>query len=209
MKKVLFFAVAALMLGLASCSETKKVDEAAPFIEQMKAQLEAGSLEEMEATMDNAMAKVTELAATDPEAAKAAFTEIQNFIKENKEQLLAAGAGEESITYLVETPADVIVNALTASQSVIENAENLKDSVDQAINDKINELQEGAENTVNDQIDAAKQKAADQVNAAKQEAVDKTNEATQKVNDEVNKAAEKANQEVNDAAKKALKSVGL
>jgi vacuolar-type H+-ATPase subunit H/outer membrane murein-binding lipoprotein Lpp len=209
MKKVLFFAVAALMLGLASCSETKKVDEAAPFIEQMKSQLEAGDVEELQSTMDNAMAKVSELAETDPEAAKTAFAEIQNFIKESKEQLLAAGTDEEALNYLIETPADMIINALTAGQSVINTAENLTDSVDQAINNKINELQEGAENTAAEQVEAAKQKAVDQVNAAKKEANDKVNEATQKANEEVNKAAEKANQEMNDAAKKALKSVGL
>lgn len=209
MKKVLFFAVAALALGLASCSETKKVDEAAPFIEQMKSQLEAGSLDEMEGTMDNAMAKVTELAATDPEAAKAAFAEIQNFIKESKEQLLAAGAEEESLNYLIETPADMFINALTAGQSVIQNAEDIAGSIDEAVVNKATELQEGAENAAAEQVEAAKQKATEQVDAAKKEANDKVNEATQKANEEVNKAAEKANQEMNDAAKKALRSVGL
>ena len=201
------------MLGLASCSEKAKNDEAAAAIEELKAQIEAGDASSLSATLENAVNRMSELVAENPEAAKTYVAQIQEFVKENQEKINAV-VGENEVTKgLIETlvgaPADVLVNTLNAGSIIKENAENLKDSVDQAINDKINELQEGAENTVNDQIDAAKQKAADQVNAAKQEAVNKTNEATQKVNDEVNKAAEKANQEVNDAAKKALKSVGL
>jgi len=202
MKKLFFVAVAALTLGLASCSENKKESEVAPFIEQMTSQLEAGSLDEMEGTMDQAMAKVEELAATDPEAAKAAFEAIQNFIKESKEKLLAAGADERALDELVSTPADVVINALTASQSIIDNAQATADSAAQALQDG---LEQAAQNQVNDveaavneQVDAAKQKANDEVNAAKQ-----------KANDEVNKAAQKANEEINKAAGDALKSLGL
>lgn len=209
MKKLLFFAVVALFLGLASCSETKKVDEASTFIEQLTTQLEAGDTAALEATMDLAMTKATELAASDPEGAKTIITEIQQFIKDNKEKILATGANEENLTMLVETPADVFLNALTAGQSIIDNTENLTETVDEAVANKANELKEGVENTANEQVETAKQKAAEQVNAAKQEGVNKVNEAKQKANDEVNKAAEKANKDLNDAANKALKSVGL
>ena len=62
MKKLFFVAFAALTLGLASCSEkAEKASEVAPFIEQMTSQLEAGSLDEMENTMDEAMAKVKKI----------------------------------------------------------------------------------------------------------------------------------------------------
>jgi hypothetical protein len=190
------------MLGFASCSETKKVDEAAPFIEQMKSQLEAGDVEELQSTMDNAMAKVSELAETDPEAAKTAFAEIQNFIKESKEKLIAVGAEESALDELISTPANVIVNALTASQSVIDNAEATADSAAQAVQNGLEQAAQNqvttVEDAVNEQVDAAKQKANDEVNAAKQ-----------KANDEVNKAAQKANEEINKAAGDALKSLGL
>ena len=203
MKKLFFFFFSALTLGLASCSEkAEKASEVAPFIEQMTSQLEAGSLDEMENTMDAAMAKVEELAATDPEAAKTAFEEIQNFIKESKEKLIAVGAEESALDELISTPANVIVNALTASQSVIDNAEATADSAAQAVQNSLEQAAQNqvtsVEDAVNEQVDAAKQKANDEVNAAKQ-----------KANDEVNKAAQKANEEINKAAGDALKSLGL
>ena len=202
MKKLFFVAVAALTLGFASCSEkAEKASEVAPFIEQLTSQLEAGNLDEMESTMDSAMAKVEELAAKDPEAAKTAFEEIQKFIKDSKEKLIAAGAEESALDELISTPADVIVNALTASQSILDNAEATADSAAQAVQNSLEQAAQNqvtVEDAVNEQVDAAKQKANDQVNEAKQ-----------KANDEVNKAAQKANEEINKAAGDALKSLGL
>ena len=209
MKKFFFVAAAALTLGFASCSETPKADEGTVFVEQLKAQLEAGNIAEMETTMDAAMQKAAELAAENPEAGQAIVTKIQEFIKENKEQLIAIGTPEENRITIVETPADLIINAINAGQLVRDNAENLTDSIDQAIIDKAAELQTGAENAASEQVEAAKQKAAEQVNAAKQKANDEVNAATQKANEQVNAAAEKTNKEMNEAAKKALKSVGL
>jgi len=209
MKKLLFIAATVLTLGLTSCSENAKNDEATVFVEQLEAQLEAGDAAAMESTMDRAMQKVTEIAANDPEGAKAIVTKIQDFIKENKDRIVAIGGGEENINTIIETPVDVFINALTAGEGVLDNAENLTDSIDQAINNKIEEAKEGAENAANEQVEAVKQKANEQVNAVKQEGINKVNEAKQKANDEVNKAANKANKDLNDAANKALKSVGL
>lgn len=202
MRKLLFVAVAVLTLGLASCSESAKSDEATAIIENLKAQLESGDANGVQATLESTQAKIAEWVAKDPEAAKTYVTKVQDFINENKEQILNV-VGENAVAQtlvstLVDTPAETVINALTAGQSVIDNAENLTDSIDQAINDKISETQENVENAVNEQIDAAKKEAADKVNEAKD-----------KANEEVNKAAEKANKELNDAASKALKSVGL
>ena len=152
MKKLFFVAVAALTLGFASCSEkAEKASEVAPFIEQLTSQLEAGNLDEMESTMDSAMAKVEELAAKDPEAAKTAFEEIQKFIKDSKEKLIAAGAEESALDELISTPADVIVNA--------------------------NEQVDAAKQKANDQVNEAKQKANDEVNKAAQKANEEINKA--------------------------------
>lgn len=206
MKKFLFVAVAALTLGLASCSESAKNDEATAVIENLKAQMEAGDAEGMQSALSDAQAKIAELVAKDPEAAKTYVVKVQEFINENKEQILTVvgdnAVAQSLVSTLVDAPAETVINAITAGQSVIDNAENLTDSIDQAINDKINETKEGLEN-------AAKDAANEQIEAAKKEATNKVNETTQKANEEVNKAAEKANKELNDAASKALKSVGL
>jgi hypothetical protein len=206
MRKLLFVAVAALTLGLASCSENAKTENTDAVIEELKAQIEAGDSEGVQTALEGAQAKIAELAANDPEAAKTYVAQVQEFINENKEQILAV-VGENVATQtlvntLVDTPAETVINVLTAGQSVANTAENLKDSVEQAINNKAEEMKQGAEDAVKEAVDA-------QVDAAKKQAADKVNEATQKANEKVNEAAEKTNKEMKDAANKALKSIGL
>jgi len=206
MRKLLFVAVAALTLGLASCSENAKTENTDAVIEELKAQIEAGNSEGVQTALEGAQAKIAELAANDPEAAKTYVAQVQEFINENKEQILAV-VGENVATQtlvntLVDTPAETVINVLTAGQSVANTAENLKDSVEQAINNKTEEMKQGAEDAVKEGVDA-------QVDAAKKQAADKVNEATQKANEKVNEAAEKTNKEMKDAANKALKSIGL
>ena len=206
MRKLLFVAVAALTLGLASCSENAKTENTDAVIEELKAQIEAGNSEGVQTALEGAQAKIAELAANDPEAAKTYVAQVQEFINENKEQILTV-VGENVATQtlvntLVDTPAETVINVLTAGQSVANTAENLKDSVEQTINNKAEEMKQGAEDAVKEAVDA-------QVDAAKKQAADKVNEATQKANEKVNEAAEKTNKEMKDAANKALKSIGL
>ena len=206
MRKLLFVAVAALTLGLASCSENAKTENTDAVIEELKAQIEAGNSEGVQTALEGAQAKIAELAANDPEAAKTYVAQVQEFINENKEQILTI-VGEDVVAQtlvntLVDTPAETVINVLTAGQSVANTAENLKDSVEQAINNKAEEMKQGAEDAVKEAVDA-------QVDAAKKQAADKVNEGTQKVNEKVNEAAEKTNKEMKDAANKALKSIGL
>ena len=206
MRKLLFVAVAALTLGLASCSENAKTENTDAVIEELKAQIEAGNSEGVQTALEGAQAKIAELAANDPEAAKTYVAQVQEFINENKEQILTV-VGENVATQtlvntLVDTPAETVINVLTAGQSVANTAENLKDSVEQAINNKAEEMKQGAEDAVKEAVDA-------QVDAAKKQAADKVNEATLKANEKVNEAAEKTNKEMKDAANKALKSIGL
>ena len=206
MRKLLFVAVAALTLGLASCSENAKTENTDAVIEELKAQIEAGNSEGVQTALEGAQAKIAELAANDPEAAKTYVAQVQEFINENKEQILTV-VGENVATQtlvntLVDTPAETVINVLTVGQSVANTAENLKDSVEQTINNKAEEMKQGAEDAVKEAVDA-------QVDAAKKQAADKVNEATQKANEKVNEAAEKTNKEMKDAANKALKSIGL
>ena len=206
MRKLLFVAVAALTLGLASCSENAKTENTDAVIEELKAQIEAGDSAGVQTALEGAQAKIAELAANDPEAAKTYVAQVQEFINENKEQILTI-VGEDVVAQtlvntLVDAPAETVINVLTAGQSVANTAENLKDSVEQAINNKAEEMKQGAEDAVKEAVDA-------QVDAAKKQAADKVNEGTQKVNEKVNEAAEKTNKEMKDAANKALKSIGL
>ena len=198
MKKIFFVAVAALTLGLASCSENAKTDNTDATIEELKAQIEAGDSAGVQNALEGAQAKIAELAANDPEAAKTYVAQVQEFVNANKEQILAIvgedAAAQTLVSTLVDAPAEAVINVLTAGQSVVDTAENLKDSV--------GEVKQGAEDAVKEAVDA-------QVDAAKKQAASKVNEATQKANEKVNEAAEKTNKEMKDAANKALKSIGL
>ena len=206
MRKLFFVAATVLTLGLASCSENAKTENTDAVIEELKAQIEAGDSAGVQTALEGAQAKIAELAANDPEAAKTYVAQVQEFINENKEQILTI-VGEDVVAQtlvntLVDAPAETVINVLTAGQSVANTAENLKDSVEQAINNKAEEMKQGAEDAVKEAVDA-------QVDAAKKQAADKVNEGTQKVNEKVNEAAEKTNKEMKDAANKALKSIGL
>jgi hypothetical protein len=206
MKKLLFVAAAALTLGLASCSKNAKTENTDAIIDDLKAQIEAGDSAGVQSALEGAQEKIAELAANDPEAAKTYVAKVQEFVNENKEQILAIvgedAAAQALVNTLVDAPAETVINVLTAGQSVVETAENLKDSVEQAINNKADEMKQGAEDAVKEAVDA-------QVDAAKQQAANKVNEATQKANEKVNEAAQKTNKEMKDAANKALKSIGL
>jgi len=195
MKKFMLMAVAVLTLGLTSCKEEAKNDEAAAVIENLKNELESGDANAVQTTLQNAQEKIAELVAKDPEAAKTYVTKIQDFVKENKEKITAV-VGENAATQtlvnaLIDTPAETIINTLTVGQAVLDNAEKtaegVKDSVNQALENKANEMQDAVQDAVNEKVDEAKQKA----------------------NDEINKAAEKANEKINETANEALKSIGL
>lgn len=195
MKKFMLMAVAVLTLGLTSCKEEVKNDEAAAVIENLKNELESGDANAVQTTLQNAQEKIAELVAKDPEAAKTYVTKIQDFVKENKEKITAV-VGENAATQtlvnaLIDTPAETIINTLTVGQAVLDNAEKtaegVKDSVNQALENKANEMQDAVQDAVNEKVDEAKQKA----------------------NDEINKAAEKANEKINETANEALKSIGL
>ena len=128
MKKIFFVAVAALTLGLASCSENAKTDNTDATIEELKAQIEAGDSAGVQNALEGAQAKIAELAANDPEAAKTYVAQVQEFVNANKEQILAIVgedvAAQTLVSTLVDAPAEAVINVLTAGQSVVDTAEN-------------------------------------------------------------------------------------
>lgn len=191
MKKFFFMAVAVLTLGLASCGENKG-DDAAAVIESLKTQLEAGDASAVQATLQTAQAKIAELVAQNPEAAKTYVTKIQEFVKENKEKITAVVgdnlATQTLVQTLVDTPAETVISTLTAGQSVIDNAQqaaqDIQDSIQQAAQEQVEAVQDAAQQ----QAEAAKEAVNQKVDEAKQQAVDEANKAAGNINDKVNEA---------------------
>lgn len=200
MKKFFMMAVAALTLTFTACTEgAKNNDEANALVENLQSQLEAGNAEGVQSALAAAQEKIAELVAKDPEAAKTYVTKVQEFVKENQEKIVSL-AGDNAVaqglvTTLVNTPAETVINTLTAGQGIIDNAqqqaEGLKDSlegaVQGAIDEKVNEVQDAVQDKVNSTID----------------------EANQKANERINEAADKANEQINKAAEEAAKKLGL
>lgn len=198
MKKFFLMAVAALTLTFTACTEGAN-DEASALVENLQSQIEAGDASGVQATLESAQAKIAELVAKDPEAAKTYVTKVQEFVKENQEKIISLvgdnAVAQGLVTTLVNTPAETVINTLTAGQNVIDNAQqaaeglqdSLQNTVNQAIDDKVNEVQNAVEEKVSATID----------------------EANQKANEKINEAADKANEKINDAASEAAKKLGL
>jgi len=198
MKKFFVMAVAALALTFTACTESGN-DEANALVENLKSQIEAGDASGLQATLTSAQAKITELVAKDPEAAKTYVAKVQEFVKENQEKIVSLvgdnAVAQGLVNTLVNTPAETVISTLTAGQGVIDNAqqqaENLKDSIEgavqDAVDDKVNEVQDAVEEKVNATID----------------------EANQKANEKINEAADKANEKINEAANEAAKKLGF
>ena len=198
MKKFFLMAVAALTLAFTACTENA-TGEANALVENLKSQIEAGDASAVQSTLAAAQAKITELVAKDPEAAKTYVTKVQEFVKENQEKIVSLvgdnAVAQGLVTTLVNTPAETVISTLTAGQGVIDNAQqaveglqdSLQNTVNQAIDDKVNEVQDAVEDKVN-------------------QAIDETN---QKANEQINEAAEKANEKINEAANEAAKKLGF
>jgi len=140
MKKFFVMAVAALALTFTACTESGN-DEANALVENLKSQIEAGDASGLQATLTSAQAKITELVAKDPEAAKTYVAKVQEFVKENQEKIVSLvgdnAVAQGLVNTLVNTPAETVISTLTAGQGVIDNAqqqaENLKDSIEGAV----------------------------------------------------------------------------
>ena len=199
MKNFFIMAVAALTLTFTACTEGAKNEEANALVENLQSQLEAGDASAVQATLAAAQEKIAELVAKDPEAAKTYVTKVQEFVKENQEKITSLvgdnAVAQGLVTTLVNTPAETVINTLTAGQGIIDNAqqqaEGLKDSIEGAvqgaIDEKVNEVQDAVQDKVNSTID----------------------EANQKANERINEAADKANEQINKAAEEAAKKLGL
>jgi hypothetical protein len=143
----------------------------------LAAQLAAGDVNKFQEALTATQNKVAELLENNPEQAQAYLEKVQNYLKENAEQVKSLVGDNEivsaTVNTLVETPAQSIINNLKSVVGTTEDAAN------------------AAVQNANDQVDAAKQAAQDKVDAAKQAAADKVNEGANKVNEKVNEGANK------------------
>jgi hypothetical protein len=132
---------------------------------------------------------VGEFVLNDPDAAMTYVTTVQNYLKENAEQIKAVveknADAASAVAVFMETEPEVMVSAIV--ETVSNKTEATKDAaVDAAVEAK------GAA------VDAAKQ-TVDEANAAAKQKVEETKEAAKK----------QANDAIDDAAKNVKKGLGI
>jgi hypothetical protein len=205
MKKVFLMVVAAMTIGFVSCGSKNAKEAPADQKEEVVAQvnevienattelatqLEAGDAGKLQAAIEAAKQKVSELLKENPELAKEYLAKVQTFLKENAEKVKAVvgdnAVMQTAIATLTETPAETIISSLQSQINAVGNA--------------------GQE-----AVDAAKTAGQQAVDNAKQTVQEKVDETKQKANEAVDKAVDdakqKANEKVNEAANKALKGI--
>lgn len=226
MKKLFFLALAAASLTLTGCGNSPKTTEeaatdttattdstataeavapadavtgeAAEAIAQLTEQLDKKDAGKMQTTLKAIEAKIAELAKTDPAAAKTYVEQLQNWLKENAEQVKAATGGNATVSTAVET----LTN--TSTEKIVQGLASAQ----------------GALSTITDGAKTATETATKVTSAAKdaKEAVDKAKSVTseqvqKKVDEKVNETKEagkaKVREETGKAVEKGLKSLGL
>jgi hypothetical protein len=203
MKKILLAVMAVAAIGFTSCgNKTQQAEatdstevainaeeEANAVIDNLKAFVAAGDAEKVSAALDQVKEMVGEFVLNDPDAAMTYVTTVQNYLKENAEQIKAVveknADAASAVAVFMETEPEVMVSAIV--ETVSNKAEATKDAaVDAAVEAK------------NAAVDAAKQ-TVDEANAATKQKVEETKEAAKK----------QANDAIDDAAKNVKKGLGI
>lgn len=208
MKKV-FIAVAAFaVIAFTSCGneqkknaenavdsiETTVVDETAKAgaeaaIEELKGKLEEKDASKVKEALTKAQTEIQELVKNDPEKAEAYLKQLQDYLKNNAEQIKAV-AGEKAAnlastlsnapaTQMIETlksqvgdakatGADAVVKAAEAAAAIKNAPEATKKAVDQAIE----KTKADAEAKAKERAEENKKKTEEAVNAQKKKASD-------------------------------------
>ena len=203
MKKILLAVMAVAAIGFTSCgNKTQQAEatdsteiaingeeEANAVIENLKAFVAAGDAEKVSAALEQVKEMVGEFVLNDPDAAMTYVTTVQNYLKENAEQVKAAvdknADAASAVAVFMETEPEVMVSAIV--ETVSNKAEATKDAAEEA-------------------AVSAKDAAVDAAVAAKDAAVDA---AKQKVEDTKAEAKKQANDAVDEAAKNVKKGLGI
>ena len=214
MKKILLAMMVVAAIGFTSCgNKTQQAEatdstevainaeeEANAVIDNLKAFVAAGDAEKVAAALDQVKEMVGEFVLNDPDAAMTYVTTVQNYLKENAEQIKAVvdknADAASAVAVFMETEPEVMVSAIV--ETVSNKAEATKDAAaETAVNAK-DAAVDAAVAAKDAAVDAAKQKV-DEANAA----------AKQKVEDTKAAAKKQANDAVDDAAKNVKKGLGL
>jgi colicin import membrane protein len=214
MKKILLAVMAVAAIGFTSCgNKTQQAEatdstevainaeeEANAVIDNLKAFVAAGDAEKVAAALDQVKEMVGEFVLNDPDAAMTYVTTVQNYLKENAEQIKAVvdknADAASAVAVFMETEPEVMVSAIV--ETVSNKAEATKDAAE-----------ETAVNAKDAAVDAAVAAKDAAVDAAKQK-VDEANAAAKQKAEETKAAAKKqANDAIDDAAKNVKKGLGI
>jgi colicin import membrane protein len=214
MKKILLAVMAVAAIGFTSCgNKTQQAEatdstevainaeeEANAVIDNLKAFVAAGDAEKVAAALDQVKEMVGEFVLNDPDAAMTYVTTVQNYLKENTEQIKAVvdknADAASAVAVFMETEPEVMVSAIV--ETVSNKAEATKDAAEETAVNAKDAAVDAAVAAKDAAVDAAKQKV-DEANAA----------AKQKVEDTKAAAKKQANDAVDDAAKNVKKGLGL
>jgi len=214
MKKILLAVMAVAAIGFTSCgNKTQQAEatdstevainaeeEANAVIDNLKAFVAAGDAEKVAAALDQVKEMVGEFVLNDPDAAMTYVTTVQNYLKENAEQIKAVvdknADAASAVAVFMETEPEVMVSAIV--ETVSNKAEATKDAAEETAVNAKDAAVDAAVAAKDAAVDAAKQKV-DEANAA----------AKQKVEDTKAAAKKQANDAVDDAAKNVKKGLGL
>lgn len=176
----------------------------AALTKEIQARIASKDTQGLTTLLANAKAKIAELAKSDPSAAKAYVSQLQQYINQHASEIKAIAGGNATVNQAVDevkslNPEKVVSAIASAAGTDAKNiansaAETAKSTAENAVNSKVNE----ATNAANAAKKAAEDKATKEVTKAQN-----------KANEAVNKANQKANDAVNKAAGKALKGLGL
>ena len=214
MKRILLAVMAVAAIGFTSCgNKTQQAEatdstevaingeeEANAVIDNLKASVAAGDAEKVSAALEQVKEMVGEFVVNNPDAAMTYVTTVQNYLKENAEEVKAVveknADAAAAVATFIETEPEAIVNNIV--QTVNDKAEATKDAAEEAAVSAKDAAVDAAVAAKDAAVDAAKQKV-DEANAAAKQKAEETKAAAKK----------QANDAIDDAAKNVKKGLGI
>ncbi len=190
MKKILLSVMAVAAIGFTSCGNKTQQGEAVDSvaivdsiatgaaqetIDALSADIEAGDVSKLQATLESIKASVAQLLKENPEVAKEYVAKVQTFLKENADKVKAVVGDNAAVAAAVSAVTEIEPEAVVSGllEQVGDAATEVKDAAVDAANQKVEEAKDAANQKVEEAKAAADKKVEDTKNAAKQ----KTNEA--------------------------------
>ena len=204
MKKILLSVMAVAAIGFTSCGNKTQQGEAVDSvaivdsiatgaaqetIDALSADIEAGDVSKLQATLESIKASVAQLLKENPEVAKEYVAKVQTFLKENADKVKAVVGDNAAVAAAVSAVTEIEPEAVVSG--LLEQ-----------VGDAATEVKDAA-------VDAANQKVEEAKDAANQKVEEAKNAASQKVEDTKNAAKEKTNEAIDNAAASAKKKLGL